>query len=307
MTNGQGQWINRPPLHHARAGLASATVAGSILAIGGFRPGEGTFSFVEARGTGGNGDWQDLPPMPTPRANLSAAELGGFVYALGGLDNGNAFLDVVERYDPQQQSWAVSPGLPEPLVGPGVVGFRGLLYVAGGEILPGGLGQVVDSVITYDPATEQWQPVAPMPTRRTRFRFVAARDHLFAVGGFRQGFQAVATVARYNPDSDTWDQVASMNEARGLPGAVVTSSGDRIVVVGGGETGHLTPNFRALHSTEIYSVDNDQWQLHAALLAHGRGSLVCELEGSGIVLAIGGAVTNGGVMPTDLVEALDVG
>jgi hypothetical protein len=43
VTNGQSQWINRPPLHNARAGLASATVAGYILAIGGFRPNAADF------------------------------------------------------------------------------------------------------------------------------------------------------------------------------------------------------------------------------------------------------------------------
>lgn len=66
MTNGPSQWVNRPGLHHARIGLAGATVDGDILAIGGFFPEVGTFDFVEARRTEGNGEWQDLPAMLTP-------------------------------------------------------------------------------------------------------------------------------------------------------------------------------------------------------------------------------------------------
>jgi N-acetylneuraminic acid mutarotase len=310
VTNGPSQWTTRPPLHHARAGLAGATVAGDILAIGGFAFGLGNFDFVEARRIEGNGQWRDLPPLPTRRNNLSAAELDGFVYAVGGIDENNQDSDVVERYDPQPPSWAPSPSLPEPRVAPGVVGFRGLLYVAGGEI-PRGPGNAVefsDSVITFNPQNGEWTSVAPMPTRRSRLRLVAAGDRLYAIGGVSQAFQALSSVDRYDPGSDTSDQVASMNEARGLPGAVVIRSGRFIVVVGGGGGKFGAGNLILRRSSEIYDVDNDQWQVLPALLPRGRVSLLSALEDDGTVLAIGGAVTNGDLPPaTNLVEALDLG
>jgi N-acetylneuraminic acid mutarotase len=310
VTNGPSQWTTRPPLHHARAGLAGATVDGDILAIGGFTFDLGNFDFVEARRIEGNGQWQDLPALPTRRANLSAAELDGFVYAVGGIDENDQALDVVERYDPQPPSWAPSPSLPEPRVAPGVVGFDHLLYVAGGEIPrgPGGPGEASNSVITFNPQNGEWKPVASMPTRRSRLRLVAAGDHLYAIGGISQARQALSSVDRYHPGSDTWDQVASMNEARGLPGAVVIGS-ERIVVVGGGGGKFGAGNFIVRRSSEIYNVGpNGQWQMLDALLPHGRVSLVSALEDDGTVLAIGGAVANGDPpTATNLVEALDLG
>ncbi len=327
MTNGTSQWTNRPGLHHARAGLADATVGGDILAIGGFvftQTGAVIFDVVEARRAQGNGQWRDLPALPTARANLSAAELDGFVYAVGGIDANNQTLDVVERYDPQTSSWAASPRLPERRAAPGVVGFRGLLYVAGGERPPGNpavselitfhpqSAVVVDSVITFNPQTGEWRPVAPMPTRRSRLRLVAAGDHLYAIGGFNQGGQALATVERYDPDHDTWSQVAPMNEARALPGAVTIRSGRFIVVVGGGGGRFPAGNFIVRRTTEVYDVANDRWQLLGALLPHARVSLVSALEDDDTVLAIGGAVLNGDPSrsnrptATDLVEALDL-
>jgi hypothetical protein len=58
VTNGPSQWTTRPPLHHARVGLASATVQGQVLAIGGFDLNTGAiFDFVETRRRRGNRNW----------------------------------------------------------------------------------------------------------------------------------------------------------------------------------------------------------------------------------------------------------
>jgi N-acetylneuraminic acid mutarotase len=111
-------------------------------------------------------------------------------------------------------------------------------------------------------------------------------------------------VERYDLGSNTWSQVASMNEARVLPGAVAIRSGRFIVVVGGGAGQLAAATFIARRSSEIYNVDTGRWQALEALLPRGRVSLVSALEDDGTVLAIGGAVTNGGPTPTDLVEAL---
>ena len=315
MTNVPSRWTGRPPLDHPRAGLAGATVAGEILAIGGFRPGAAApFDIVEARRTGGNGTWRSLPAMPTPRANLSAAELGGLVYAVGGLgadvDGRTPLLDVVERYDPATRSWESGPSMPVPRAAPGAVGLGGLLYVAGGEVsTAGGDWDVTDSVIAYDPVDRTWRTLAPMPTARTRLRLVAAGGHLYAIGGFANPPVALPVVERYDPARDSWDQVAPMNEPRGLPGAVTARSGqeDVVVVVGGGQGELFTPTFTVSDSTEIYSVDADKWQVLEARLPRGRVSLVCALEEDGSVLAIGGAVGEPAPLgPTALVQALDL-
>jgi len=251
--------------------------------------------------------------MPTGRGNLSAGELDGLVYALGGLGDADVPLDVVERYDPVRKSWGTSTPLPEPRVAPGVAGFGGLLYVAGGEI-PRGRGvaaEVTDSVIAYDPGSKKWTTVAQMLTRRTRLRLVATANHLYAIGGFTQAYKGLESVERYDPGANTWKKVASMNEARGLPGATATSAKDRIVVVGGAATGGppaiRNPNVGALRSTEIYDVQADRWWVHPAQLSRGRVSLVCELQSDGVVLAIGGALRNGAPEITNHVEALTVG
>jgi len=55
--------------------------------------------------------------MNTPRQNLACSELGGKIYCFGG-DDGRTSLEVIERYDPDTDSWeTLSIKLPEPLTG----------------------------------------------------------------------------------------------------------------------------------------------------------------------------------------------
>jgi N-acetylneuraminic acid mutarotase len=309
---GVQQWVRRPSLSRARAGLAGATVAGEILAIGGFEPSApAPFDLVEARSTGWNTRWRQRAALPTPRANLSAAELDGFAYAVGGLgadvDGETPMLDVVERYDPAADSWETCPALPAPRVAPGVVGLDGLLYVVGGEVVDAaGNWDVTGSVIAYDPVGGAWRNLAPMPTPRTRLRVVAAGGHLYAVGGFGNPPVALPVVERYDPARDSWDPVAPMVEPRGLPGAVTARQGGEevLVVVGGGHGELFTPSFSVTDSTEVYRVEADKWQVLPVRLPRGRVSLVCAVEQAGTVLAIGGAT--GEPAPTALVQALDL-
>ena len=71
-------------------------------------------SFPHAGTTDGNsldgaypGAWVGHTPMHVSRSGLGVAICGGFLYAVGGTDsNGNA-LDIVERYDPHEDTWPI--------------------------------------------------------------------------------------------------------------------------------------------------------------------------------------------------------
>jgi N-acetylneuraminic acid mutarotase len=281
------QWIARPPLRQARGGLGVAKVGRQILAIGGFDD-LNTFDVVEARRVKGSGKWRDLAPMPTARANLATAEVGGLVYAIGGLDGVN--FDVVETFDPRSGRWATSLPLPQPRAFAGAAGLGGLLYVAGGEVqLAADTFEVTNSVVVYDPKTNTWRSVAPMPTIRQRLRLVASGRYLYAIGGFDLAGQSLTTVERYDPKSDSWTTMNPMVESRALPCAVETKVGQRrvLVVVGGFEfPGDGTVDRR--RTTEVFDPDTGRWTLLDVLLPIGRGSHDCATEADGTVLAIGG-------------------
>jgi Kelch motif len=290
------QWIARPPLRQARAGLGVAKAGRQILAIGGFEVVDEVatvFDVVEARRVKGSGRWRDLAPMPTARANLATAEVGGLVYAIGGIGQADDTLDVVETFNPRSGRWTTSLPLPQSRAGPGAAGLGGLLYVAGGEVqLTADTFEVSNSVLVYDPKQNTWRSVAPMPTARTRLRLVASGRYLYAIGGaappsgadpFELG-PPLSTVERYDPRSNRWATMNPMVEARLLPCAVETKVGHRrvLVVVGGFEDG-------ARRTTEVFDPHTGRWTLLDVLLPISRGSHDCATEADGTVLAIGGA------------------
>jgi hypothetical protein len=293
-----GQWIARPPLRQARAGLGVARVGRQILAIGGFeRVGVVTtvFDVVEARRVKGTGRWRDLAPMPTARANLATTEVGGLVYAIGGIEavGLDEFIDsnVVETFNPRSGRWATSLPLPQPRSGPGAAGLGGLLYVAGGFIpLTGDDFEITNSVLAYDPKQNTWRSVAPMPTARERLRLVASGRYLYAIGGFDLAGQSLATVERYDPKSNTWATMNPMIESRYLPCAVETRVGHQrvLVVVGGFEFAPGGVPIGARRTTEVFDPHTGRWTLLDVLLPIARGSHDCATEADGTVLAIGG-------------------
>jgi hypothetical protein len=124
--------------------------------------------------------------------HAQVAELRGFVYVAGGA--GGSELDVVERFDPRSGSWEVSRRLPEQRSAGAAAALGGLMYVAGGYVSTGNSEpQETASVISYDPDSRRWTPVAPMHHSQGFLRMVAARGHLYAIGG-NSGGNTVRTV-----------------------------------------------------------------------------------------------------------------
>ena len=77
----------------------------------------------------------------------------------------------------------------------------------------GGSRQLVATVERYDPATNTWEAVAPMSTKRAGLGAASIDGKLYAVGG-HDGSARLATVERYDPATNTWEAVAPMSTKR---------------------------------------------------------------------------------------------
>ncbi|MGH9119093.1 MAG: Kelch repeat-containing protein [Acidimicrobiales bacterium] len=171
--------------------------------------------------------WRDLTPLPTARANLATAALDGLVYAIGGIGDPDLDLAVVDTFDPRTGRWSTSLPLPQPRGQAGAAALDGLVYVAGGGVtVAPDQFEITDSVVVYDPHDNAGRSVAPMPTARERLRLVTSGRYLYAIGGRDPDGQALSTVERYDPRSDSWATMSSMSEARYLPCAVETRVAD---------------------------------------------------------------------------------
>jgi N-acetylneuraminic acid mutarotase len=132
--------------------------------------------------------WTEASPIPTPRTEPGAAVgADGKIYVVGGGDRDGKY-NVLEVYDPKNDSWARLKPMPTPREGPWAVAAKGAdgrsrIYALGGRdhAKP---GNGLSTVEAYDPATDTWTALAPMPTYRHGFAATPGPDgRIYALGG----------------------------------------------------------------------------------------------------------------------------
>jgi N-acetylneuraminic acid mutarotase len=94
-------------------------------------------------------------------------------------------VDANEVYDPQTDRWAPQAPLPTPRAGIGVAAVNGELFVFGGETFDpnGGDGEVHGEVEVFNPVTNTWRSLSPMPTPRHGIWASVIGNQIFLPGG----------------------------------------------------------------------------------------------------------------------------
>jgi hypothetical protein len=238
--------------------------------------------------------WEPCTPMPTPGYGFACAAVGSRIYAIDGvISEADSFVPrlAVEAYDVAADSWVVGFGPP-----PGPKGYAGCAELDGKIYVIGGWNghYELSRVDRFDPATNTWDTVAPLPWPRWGLAGCAYGGGIYAIGGYSivMGYQH--TVARFTPDSGVgqWEVVESLCTPRTSPAAAVAAG--KMCAVGG-------LHFGSLPSFESYTPGSGWYQyirtMHAArsgAAAVGWGKWLC---------AIGGQNSHG---PLSSVEVIDV-
>jgi N-acetylneuraminic acid mutarotase len=137
------------------------------------------------------------------------------------------------------------------------VELNGLIYVPGGfGPVPGGLANGKGPVTTfdvYDPASDQWRSLAPMPEPRHHLMLTAYHGMIYVFGGFIDPWITQSNTWVYDPATNHWTVLKPMPAPR-TAGAAVTL-GDYIYVVGGttSTAGLVLPTWR-------YDPEADSWK-----------------------------------------------
>ena len=125
-----GSWVQLPPLNHARAGAAAATIGDRIVVVGGQADG----ALVPTTEVFDGAQWTEAASIPTPRVNLGAVSDGRFVYAVGGRGLSTADkVDALERYNPESGRWTTLDPMPKNVGSVGAAYLDGRIVAVGSE------------------------------------------------------------------------------------------------------------------------------------------------------------------------------
>jgi len=133
--------------------------------------------------------WHERSAMPTPRNHAAIGVVNAKIYVIGGRV-GAAFIgvasdiSVVEEYDPASDLWS-GPRARMPIarsaLGAGVYASR--IYVAGGEYQDPHMMATFRAVEAYDPASNTWTEMPPMPVSRHGLAVGVIGNRLHVISG----------------------------------------------------------------------------------------------------------------------------
>jgi N-acetylneuraminic acid mutarotase len=191
--------------------------------------------------------WFDAAPLPEPSGEVLGLAANGKLYAFAGLAPGFRPRGNVFEYDPGSNQWSKKKPMRLGSHHIALAALNNKIYVFGGFVLPQSgppAWSAIDNSYEYDPATDEWKELPPMPTKRGAATAAAANGKIYITGGANsiegvtengisqsRPHNVLATVEEFDPRTSTWRTVRSMLVARNHH--ATASVGDKVYALGG--------------------------------------------------------------------------
>lgn len=139
----------------------------------------------------------EAAPLPSPRDHMTSFVINGSIYAVGGEFGHDIIHDqqkILQRYDEKTDTWIRLADCPiaKSHAESSIFELNGKIIWAGGQIEP---QAPTDNVVQYDPATNKWTTLAPLPAKRQGTTVQLVGDYfVFSIGGY----------ATSQPQRTTW-------------------------------------------------------------------------------------------------------
>lgn len=193
-------WSKGTPMPTPRGALTATAVGTKVYAIGGAK--NPSYSTPELRPTvpvenvatnevydTTTNTWSSKRPMLTARNHHGAALIDGKIYVVGGRIGSTFIIGLStnvttnEGYDVSKDTWSSVLGMPTARSGVGVAVVDGRMHVLGGEAYLNDLVGTFRTHEAFDPKTNSWQRLPPMPTPRHGLAVAEIGGKMYAVSG----------------------------------------------------------------------------------------------------------------------------
>ncbi|XP_062944574.1 kelch-like protein 33 isoform X2 [Cynocephalus volans] len=215
----QEDWEEMAPLCQARSFFSLVVLDGQLYALGGRGNGVALNS-VETYNPELN-VWRPAPALPAPCFAHAAAVLESQLYVSGGCSGTDQYLASLLHYDPklEKPGTLLSPmGIPR--AGHVMAALGGQLYVAGGV---GETGDLL-SFEAYDPRTDSWTHLAPLPSPHVGAAGAVLQGELLVLGGYSHRTYALShLIHAYCPGLGRWLCLGTLPRPRAeMPACILT-------------------------------------------------------------------------------------
>ena len=225
----KNQWHRRAemPIPGGITHAGQATDGEHIFIVGGMATAQPEIKFPDCQSIDmvlsysiADNSWSTLPSLPSPRAGGGATYLNGRLHFFGG----GTFVPELKFTEDHADHWSLD--LTQPSLGwrrhasislarnhMGAATVGSFIYAVGGQFLEEEYHANQNLVERYDPHTDAWTVVAPMPEAMGHITpgTFASQHGFFVLGGFSNGrYRLSYSMFFYSPAHDAWIRLAAM-------------------------------------------------------------------------------------------------
>jgi N-acetylneuraminic acid mutarotase len=266
--------------------------------------------------------WKKGAPFPEADEELYGVTTNGKLYVFGGFDGGKT-PGLAYEYDPSTDRWTKKTPMPRPAHHAALAAANGKIYVIGGFVPPkdttipvGAAWEPIADAWEFNPATDSWKPLAPLPGKRGSAIAAEVDGKIYVIGGattmegskdsFFTAFgpaRVLGTNQVYDPATNKWESRNAMSVPRNHAFSGVVNG--KIYVIGG-RTGHgFILSATNTDVVEEYNPVSDTWSLPKERMPTARSGGASGTDGRRIYVAGGEVTTKELVAAFRAVEAYD--
>ena len=191
--------------------------------------------------------WKQLASLPEGYYCGEAVSLNNEIYFVAGR-NDTSISSSFYKLDIKKNQWIKLADVPDPAINLAIAAVNGKIYAIGGDLFK-------NTNREYDPQTNSWKFLEPMPTGRQHISSGAFGNNIYICGGLTSWKNISKKNEVYDVLSNSWSEKASIPSLRN--GAAVVTLDSLIYVIGGAGTKENI--WGDIWTVESYNINSNKW------------------------------------------------
>jgi N-acetylneuraminic acid mutarotase len=218
--------------------------------------------------------WKKLASLPEGLNGGEAVSLNNEIYFVAGRTKTSKSASFY-KLNPIDNQWIKLADVPDPATNIAMATVNGKIYVIGGDLFK-------NTNREYDPKSNSWKLLKPMPTGRQHINCGVYENEIYIAGGLTSWKNITKNHEVFNTATNTWSEKAAIPYL--VQNASVVTIDSLIYVIGG--AGAKEDIWADVWTVETYNINTNKWEKINELpqLLFGTAAVVMNKE----IIVLGG-------------------